>query len=164
MERLQSNQAPLWVLQLLANTLKHTPYCWALWCPRSRKCTQPSWLRSFIKSIFLHSNHLLAITCVGLMTLIWFNCIHLTVRGKRCSLHSTQVAPLQNERPRVSARVAKCWHKIHLHDQWNSTKILSCDSGNECHREEPSLQESLLVFYSFPTMYKNNKYIGPMAI
>ena len=47
----------------------------------ARKSMHAQWLRSFIKSIFLLGNHLLAITSAGLMTLIRFNCIHLTVRG-----------------------------------------------------------------------------------
>lgn len=47
--------------------------------------THPQWLRSLIKTIFVPGNHLLAITSVGLMTLIWFNCIHLAVKGESCT-------------------------------------------------------------------------------
>lgn len=72
------------------NTPKQTAHTWVNSCllRHTYTSTHPQWLRSFIKSIFLHGNHLLAITSVGLMTLIRFNCIHLAVRGKSCT-HST---------------------------------------------------------------------------
>lgn len=87
-----SNQVLLQLSQWLENTPKLT-YTWHI-CAWVQSCilhhtsTHAKWLRSFIKSIFLCSNHLPAITSIGLMTLIRFNCIHLAVRGECCS-HSS---------------------------------------------------------------------------
>lgn len=85
---LLSNQELHRVLQPLGNTPKQTPCAQARSRMHRHTSTHPRWLRSFIKSIFLCGNHLLAITSVGLMTLIRFNCIHLAVRGECCT-HST---------------------------------------------------------------------------